>query len=77
MPSDPEPGCGDRGRGTDRGECLSQLQGGSLGVDGQVANMSPGYNWSVVFMLTVPFSLMGTGVFMIHRAVKRGMLPEM
>jgi hypothetical protein len=45
--------------------------------EGQVASMSTGYNWSVVFMLTVPFSMLGTGAFMIRRAAKRGLLPEM
>ena len=39
--------------------------------------MSRGYNWSVGFMLAVPFSLIGTGAFMIHRAAKRGSLPEL
>lgn len=43
----------------------------------EVANVASGYNWSVVFMLVVPFSMLGTGAFMAHRAVKRGMLPEM
>lgn len=45
--------------------------------EGQVASMSSGYNWSVVFMLTVPFSMLGTGAFMVRRAVKRGVFPEM
>jgi hypothetical protein len=45
--------------------------------EGQVASMSTGYNWSVVFMLVVPFSMLGTGAFMVRRAVKRGLLPEM
>jgi hypothetical protein len=43
---------------------------------GEVANLSNGYNWSVLFMLAVPFSMMGTGAFLVHRAVKRGSLPE-
>jgi hypothetical protein len=43
----------------------------------EVANAASGYNWSVVFMLAVPFSMMGTGAFMVRRAVKRGLLPEM
>jgi hypothetical protein len=43
----------------------------------EVSNMSSGYNWSVLFMLAVPFSMLGTGAFMVRRAVKRGMLPEM
>jgi hypothetical protein len=40
-------------------------------------SLSNGYNWSVMFMLAVPFSMMGTGAFVIHRAAKRGALPEM
>jgi len=43
----------------------------------EVANVASGYNWSVVFMLAVPFSMMGTGAFMVRRAVKWGLLPEM
>jgi hypothetical protein len=43
----------------------------------EVANVASGYNWSVTFMLAVPFSMLGTGAFMVHRAVKRGTLPEM
>jgi hypothetical protein len=39
--------------------------------------MSDGYNWSVLFMLAVPFSLVGTGAFLIRRASGRGMLPEL
>ncbi len=43
----------------------------------ELGNMSRGYNWSVGFMLAVPFSMIGTGAFMIHRAAKRGLLPEL
>jgi len=43
----------------------------------EVASMSHGYNWSVLFMLAVPFSLVGTGAVMIRRAAQRGMLPEL
>jgi hypothetical protein len=39
--------------------------------------MASGYNWSVLFMLAVPASLLGTGAFAVHRAAKRGLLPEM
>ncbi len=42
-----------------------------------VANMARGYNWSIMVMLVVPFSLLGTGAFMVRRAVKLGQLPEM
>ena len=44
---------------------------------GEVATASMGYNWSVMFMLCVPFSMLGTGMFVVRRAVKRGLLPEM
>jgi hypothetical protein len=44
---------------------------------GDAASQADGYNWSVMFMLVVPFSMMGTGAFMVHRAVKRGSLPEL
>jgi hypothetical protein len=44
---------------------------------GEAASLANGYNWSVMFMIAVPFSMVGTGAFVIHRAVKRGILPEM
>ena len=44
---------------------------------GEVSSLSSGYNWSVVFMLVVPFSLMGTGALMVRRAVRDGSFPEM
>jgi hypothetical protein len=44
---------------------------------GEVSNLSSGYNWSVLFMLAVPFSIFGTGAFMVRRAVKQGSFPEM
>ena len=43
----------------------------------EVSNVASGYNWSVVFMLTIPFSMLGTGAFMVRRAVRQGTLPEM
>jgi hypothetical protein len=42
-----------------------------------VANMASGYNWSILLMLGVPATMLGTGAFMVRRAVKLGMLPEM
>lgn len=39
--------------------------------------MQHGYNWSVLFMMVMPFTLLGTGAFFVARAVKRGALPEM
>lgn len=43
----------------------------------EVAAMKNGYNWSVLFMMAMPFTLLGTGALMVARAVKRGTLPEM
>jgi hypothetical protein len=42
-----------------------------------VANMARGYNWSILLMLGVPATLLGTGAFAVHRAVKNGFLPEL
>jgi len=44
---------------------------------GEVSSLSSGYNWSVLFMLAVPFSLMGTGALLVRRAVRSGDFPEM
>jgi hypothetical protein len=44
---------------------------------GEISDVASGYNWSVVFMLTIPFSMLGTGAFMVRRAVRQGTLPEM
>jgi hypothetical protein len=43
----------------------------------EVASMARGYNWSVLLMLAVPFTLLGTGTLMVVRAAKRGVLPEL
>jgi hypothetical protein len=43
----------------------------------EVASMASGYNWSILLMLVVPASLLGTGALMVRRAVKLGRLPEM
>jgi hypothetical protein len=45
--------------------------------EAEVSSASMGYNWSIAFMLVVPFSMLGTGMFIVRRAVKRGVLPEM
>jgi hypothetical protein len=42
-----------------------------------VANMARGYNWSIMLMLGVPVSLLGTGALMVRRAVKLGQFPEL
>ena len=34
----------------------------------EVSNLASGYNWSVLFMLVVPFSMIGTGAFLVQRA---------
>jgi hypothetical protein len=39
--------------------------------------MARGYNLSVLFMLAVPFSLLGAGSFLVARAARRGILPEL
>lgn len=44
---------------------------------GEQVNMQNGFNWSILFMITMPFALFGTGAFMVARGVKQGVLPEM
>ncbi len=36
-----------------------------------------GYSWSILLMMSMPFTLLGTGAFFVARAVKRGAIPEM
>jgi hypothetical protein len=44
--------------------------------DGDAMRLANGYSWSIILMISTPFALLGTGVLMIARAVKRGSLPE-
>ena len=41
------------------------------------ADVASGYNYSVMFMVSVPFTLLGTGAFAVVRAARRGVLPEL
>jgi hypothetical protein len=43
----------------------------------EAAGMAEGYNWSVLLMLAVPFTMLGTGSLMVVRAARRGTLPEL
>lgn len=44
---------------------------------GEAQGMADGYNWSILFMLGVPASLLGAGSVAIRRAVKQGTFPEL
>ena len=39
--------------------------------------LSRGYSYSILFMMAMPFALLGTGVLMVARAVRNGSVPEM
>jgi hypothetical protein len=56
--------------------CPNCKEAVSLQAD-ELGDLASGYNWSVLFMLVVPFSMLGTGALVVRRAVKRGALPEM
>lgn len=56
--------------------CPNCKEAVSLGA-GEAASAASGYNWSVLFMIAVPFSMMGTGALAIRRAARRGTLPEL
>lgn len=45
--------------------------------DGDAMRLANGYSWSILLMIAMPFSLIGTGMLMVVRAVKRGGFPEL
>ncbi len=45
--------------------------------DGDAMRLANGYNHSILFMMAMPFALLGTGAFLISRAVRSGALPEL
>ena len=45
--------------------------------DGDAMRLANGYSWSIMLMIAMPFTLLGTGMLMVARAVRRGALPEM
>ncbi len=44
---------------------------------GEGAKLKDGYYYSILFMVAMPFTLLGAGVFFVTKAVKSGSLPEM
>ena len=44
---------------------------------GDAAKLKDGYYYSILFMMGMPFALLGTGGFFVYRAVKKGALPSM
>ena len=43
---------------------------------GDAARLANGYSYSIMLMMAMPFTLLGTGAYLVTRAVKRGALPE-
>jgi hypothetical protein len=44
---------------------------------GDAARLKDGYTYSILFMMSMPFVLLGTGAFFVYRAVRRGDIPEL
>ena len=44
--------------------------------DGDAMRLANGYSWSIILMIAMPFTLLGTGTMMVVRAVKRGSFPR-
>ena len=44
--------------------------------DGNASRLADGYSWSILLMMAMPFTLLGTGTFLVTRAVRRGHFPE-
>lgn len=40
------------------------------------SRLAQGFSYSIMVMLGVPATLVGVGGFVVHRAVRRGVLPE-
>ena len=47
------------------------------GGGGEPAALSKGFSYSVLFMLAVPFTVLGSGACWIVRAARRGEFPEL
>ena len=43
---------------------------------GEGAKLKTGYYYSILFMVGMPFTLLGTGAYLVTRAVRRGGFPE-
>ena len=44
--------------------------------DGDASRLADGYSRSILLMMAMPFMLLGTGTWLVTRAVKRGAFPE-
>ena len=52
-------------------EAVANQPGGT-----DAARLADGYSWSILLMMAMPFSLLGTGAVAVTRAVRRGAFPE-
>ena len=57
--------------------CPNCKEGTANQQGADAAGLSRGYGWSIIMMITAPFSMLTVGAFAVARAVKRGSLPEM
>lgn len=39
--------------------------------------LTRGYSWSILLMIAAPMTLFGTGAFVVVRAARKGLLPEL
>jgi hypothetical protein len=56
-------------------EAVATETGGQ--ANGTAQKLSQGYAYSIMLMMGMPLALLGTGAFLVTRAVKRGALPPM
>lgn len=52
--------------------CCPTCSGAVARAEGGGTNVSAGYNSSILFMIAVPFTLLGAGAFFVTRAMKNG-----
>ena len=48
----------------------------AISSQGNGESLKTGYFWSILFMIGMPFSMLGAGSLMVVRAARRGSLPE-
>ena len=60
--------------------CAQACPGCKEAIDSQTgegAKLKNGYYYSILFMMAMPFTLLGTGAFLVTRAIRKGGFPEM
>lgn len=61
---------------TPRANACPDCKGALAEQDGG-QKLADGYSWSILVMIGMPMALLGTGSFLVYRAAKDGLIPEL